>query len=230
VAGARVVGWKLGYTSRVMREQMGVDAPNFGPLTDAMMLGDGARVPATALQPRVEPEIAVVLGASATELAEAAPSGALPSREQVAAAVTEVRAVIEVVDSVWTGYRFRLEDNTADGSSAAWVVLGPQVTVDPLAMDRICVQLTGDGLEPLSGVGADADGHPLDGVAWLTGQLRARGRRLEPGDIIITGGLTRAVALDRPIRAEFDLPDGHRVSTSVLPPEPRSDRTPQWSE
>ena len=61
-AGERRAGWKLGYTSVVMRAQMGIEAPNFGPLTDAMLLGSPAVLPAGALQPRIEPEIGLRLG------------------------------------------------------------------------------------------------------------------------------------------------------------------------
>jgi 2-keto-4-pentenoate hydratase len=221
--GERRIGWKLGYTSRAMRDQMGVDAPNFGPLTDAMLLADGARVPSDALQPRVEPEIAVVLGDRAPELTEqllaAGPDG-VPARldgaalDLVAAAVVRVHAALEVVDSIWTGYRFRLEDNTADGSSAAWFVLGPQLPRQRLP--EIRVELESSSGE-LTGSGADADGHPLRGVAWLAGQLAARGERFTPGDVVITGGLTRAVPLDAAVQARFTSPGGATVEVSVLP-------------
>lgn len=219
--GERRIGWKLGYTSRAMRRQMAVDAPNFGPLTDAMLLGDGARVPSTALQPRVEPEIAVVLGDRATELSGLSGEPGEPGEPGdaglagVAAAVVAVHAALEVVDSVWTGYRFRLEDNTADGSSAAWFVLGPPLPSDRLP--EIQVELASSA-GVLTGSGADADGHPLRGVAWLARQLAARGERLAPGDVIITGGLTRAVAVDAEVRARFTPPGGRSVEVSVLPP------------
>jgi 2-keto-4-pentenoate hydratase len=60
--GERRAGWKLGYTSAVMRAQMGIDAPNFGPLTDAMLLSSPAILPGGARQPRIEPEIGLRLG------------------------------------------------------------------------------------------------------------------------------------------------------------------------
>src|SRR6185437_9893797 len=108
--GERLAGWKLGYTSAVMRAQMGIEAPNFGPLTDAMLLGSPAVLPAGALQPRVEPEIGLRLGR---------PLRAPCSADDVLAACDAALACLEIVDSVWSGYRFTLEDNTADGSSAA---------------------------------------------------------------------------------------------------------------
>ena len=185
--GERVVGWKLGYTSAAMRAQMGIDEPNLGPLTDAMLLtapgsSTAGVVPATALQPRVEPEIAVRLG-----------RGLEPgcTVEDVAAAVDGAWAALEDVDSVWAGYRFRLEDNTADGSSAAWVVLGEPVPVDDLP--GLAVRLLVDDAEVAAATGAAAGGHPLLGVAWLATQVVARyGRPLAAGDVVITGGLTAA--------------------------------------
>ena len=60
--GERLAGWKLGYTSAAMRTQMGIEAPNFGPLTDTMLLTSPAVLPGGALQPRVEPEIGLRLG------------------------------------------------------------------------------------------------------------------------------------------------------------------------
>jgi 2-keto-4-pentenoate hydratase len=193
-SGERITGWKLGYTSAVMRAQMGVASPNFGPLTDVMILDSPAVLPAGALQPRVEPEIGLRLGRRLT-----APF----SVESVLDACDAALACLEIVDSVWSGYRFTLEDNTADGSSAAWVTVGPSL---PLAgLESLPVTLSVDGEAVESGTGAAASGHPAAGVAWLAEQLAARGRWLEPGDLVITGGLTSAPSLEpgRRIGASF---------------------------
>jgi 2-keto-4-pentenoate hydratase len=194
--GRRHVGWKLGYTSAVMRQQMGVSAPNFGPLLDGMLLRDGADA-AGYLHPRVEPEIGIVL-------ARDLPGDGLVLAD-VAAAVAEVRACLEVVDSIWVDYRFTAAQNTADGSSAAGVVVGPALDVDPVRCDRIAVELTEDGAELATATSAAAGGHPLNGVAWLAGELAARGRRLRAGELIITGGLTAAMPLraGRALAARF---------------------------
>jgi len=191
--GEKRAGWKLGYTSAVMREQMGIDAPNFGPLTDAMLLSSPAVLPAGALQPRVEPEIGLRLDR---------PVRAPCTVSDVLAACDAVLACLEVVDSVWSGYRFTLEDNTADGSSAAWVVVGPPLPVSDLAALPVGLSVDGEVVE--RGTGAAASGHPAAGVAWLAEQLASRGRALEPGDLVITGGLTSA----------YPLEPGHRISAS----------------
>ncbi|MEZ5646140.1 MAG: hydratase [Burkholderiaceae bacterium] len=190
-AGERVIGWKLGYTSEVMRRQMGIDRPNFGPLTDWMLLATDDTVADRLVQPRVEPEIGLRLKAPIDA------RYATVDRDTVAAAMEGAYACLEVVHSTWTGYRFNLEQNTADNSSAGQVVVGPRLPVtDLLALDTVAVCLT-DGHSPLGqGVGADADGHPLDAVARLARELAAFDQRLEAGDLVITGGLTAACALE----------------------------------
>jgi 2-keto-4-pentenoate hydratase len=207
-AGERRAGWKLGYTSAAMREQMGVTEPNFGPLTTPMLLPSGAAVPPRALQPRTEPEIGLRL---ARELA-----GPCTPDEALAACSAAV-ACLEIVDSIWTGYRFRLPDNTADLSSAAWVVTGPELPLQDL--DRVRVELSVDGARVHSATGAAADGHPARGLAWLAGQLTATGRTLRPGDLVITGGLTAAPQLSgHTVAAVFTPPAGHPVTVTVTGP------------
>ena len=171
--GARRVGVKLGYTSQVMREQMGIEAPNHGPLLDVMRIADG-RIPAALVQPRVEPEIALVLGADLRPVA--------------------AHAALEVVDSVWLDYRFTLELNTADGSSAAGVVLGPPLPSDRL--DELPVHLSRNGETVGQGTGAAAMGHPLRALEWLVRALGDGRDALRPGDVVITGGLTAAVPVE----------------------------------
>ncbi len=182
--GEQVVGWKLGYTSEAMRAQMGIAQPNVGPLTDAMILGDGATVPPGVHQPKVEPEIALILGRDVDDRVDS---------DGIRAFVAQARAALEVVDSVWRDYRFTWADNTADGSSAAFVVLGPPLP--PTGLAALPVVLRHNGRPVGSGVGADAMGDPFAALAWLSDQLRGWGSRLRSGDIVITGGLTPAVAL-----------------------------------
>ena len=194
--GERIVGWKLGYTSLAMRTQMGIDQPNFGPLTDAMLMTSGEAVSPTLVQPRVEPEIALRFGR---------PLRGDVTHGDVLAAVDRAHTCLEVVDSVYPDYRFRLEDNTADGSSAAQVVLGCELrSFDHL--DDVTVELHHNGELAGAATGAAASGHPLAGVVWLGAQLGQRGEELRAGDVVITGGLTQAVPLrqgDR-VDAVFD--------------------------
>jgi len=178
-------GWKLGYTSQVMREQMGVHEPNFGPLARGMLLDDGAEVSDGVTQPRVEPEIAAVLGS------DVPPDG---SADDVRAAVAEWRLALEVVDSVWQDYRFDWALNTADGSSAAFVVLGDRVEVDDLRAVEVVLERNGDVVG--RGSASAAMGDPVEALVWLVGRLSASGDRLRAGDVVITGGLAAAVPFE----------------------------------
>jgi|SRR5690606_32549937 len=207
--GRRPAGYKLGYTSLAMREQMGIAAPNYGPLLDDMLLPNGAAT-GRFTQPRVEPEIGLVLSGDLR--------GADLTVSQVAAAVGEVRACLEIVDSVWQDYRFSLEQNTADGSSAAGVVVGPAIDVDPLRSETVLVVVTEADRTLASAAGA-ACGHPVAGVQWLCAQLAPLGRGLHAGDLVITGGLTAAFEL-RPgatITAHFNGDHTVSVSRPLLP-------------
>jgi 2-keto-4-pentenoate hydratase len=186
--GRSLIGYKLGYTSSVMRRQMNVPAPNYGPLLDDMVLEDGA-CSDRFCQPRVEPEIGLILG---KDLA-----GGNLMLHEVAGAVAQVRACLEVVDSIWEGYRFSAEQNTADGSSAAGVVIGPQLDLEPLNCHQVPVQLLEQDRTVATATAAAAGGHPLSGLVWLCTQLARRGDGLRAGELVITGGLTPAVPLRR---------------------------------
>jgi 2-keto-4-pentenoate hydratase len=186
--GDAVVGWKLGYTTAAMRQQMGIDAPNYGPLLASMQVRRGV-LAATLLHPRVEPEIALVL---------AADPGRGASAERVLSVCDRACLALEVVDSVWTDYRFDLEHNTADGSSAAGFVLGEEI---PLRTGTIAVTLRVES-HPSSGAPTDPEVEGLgslaaaaESVAWLADRLDEEGRALRAGDVVLTGGLTRAVPL-----------------------------------
>jgi 2-keto-4-pentenoate hydratase len=200
-SGERRIGYKLGYTSVAMREQMGVKTMNFGVLTDAMMLRSGDQVKSNVMQPGVEPEIAFIFRRGIT-----APA----TREDVMDSVGEVRAALEVVDAVWTDYRFNIEDNTADGSSACHVALGPKLPRE--ALEELPVVLSKNGAKVAEATGAAASGHPAEGVRWLCEALSDRGTGIRSGELVITGGLTRAVALNvgDVVRATFD--GSHQVA------------------
>jgi 2-keto-4-pentenoate hydratase len=185
-SGRELAGYKLGYTSLAMRQQMGVDAPNFGPLYRDMIMASDRTVEGY-MQPRLEPEVAVVLSRDLRG------HGLLI--HEVAQSVGEVRACLEIVDSVWRDYRFSVEQNTADGSSAAGVVLGQSLDVAPVDCHKLSVELSADGQLVGTATGAAASGHPLNGIIWLCAQLELRGRGLKAGQVVITGGLTSAIAL-----------------------------------
>jgi len=186
-AGERVVGYKVGLTSRAMQEMMGVDQPDYGPILSTMLAFDGDAVPTSDLiQPRVEAEIAFVL-ADALE-------GPGVSPLDVIRATAGVVAAIEVIDSRIEGWRIRLPDTIADLASSARVVLaGHLVPIDGFDLRLVGCTLERNGEVVATGAGAAALGNPAHAVAWAANTLGALGVRLEPGHVVMPGALHAAV-------------------------------------
>ena len=186
-AGERVAGAKLGFTSVAMQRALGVDSPNYGWLTDSMIVSNGQVSLGELIHPKAEPEIAFVLG---EDLA-----GASVSPEAVLAATAYVMPIIEVVDSRFVGFRFKALDNTSDNSSAGRVALGSRTTKPAFDLSRLGVVVTVNGELFQTSSGAAALGHPAAGVAWLVRRLAEFGRGLRAGHLVISGGLTGPIEL-----------------------------------
>lgn len=198
-AGQRLVGVKLGLTSRAKQQRMGIDSPLSAWLTDAMALPVGAPVPLDELiHPRIEPEIVFVMG---ERLRGPGVTAATAMR-----AVRSVHAGFEVIDSRYRDFSFALPDVVADNaSSARFVVSGDGVSPDGLDLALEACLLGIDGQVVDSASGAAVQGHPGEALALAANALGARGIEIEPGWIVLTGGLTDAVFLepDREVSAEF---------------------------
>ncbi len=194
--GETIVGGKLGFTSLAMQRAMGVDRPNYGWLTDVMLVHERVVTMDSLIHPKVEPEIAFLL---ATEL------DADATAADVLAATAAVVPCLEVVDSRFLDFRFELEDNIADNSSASLVVLG-DAAVPPTGFDlRTCgVVLTVNGESANTAAGAAALDHPAEAVAWMARAVAA-GRGLAEGDIVISGGLTSPVDLRKGTTVRVDI-------------------------
>lgn len=187
--GERVVGVKLGVTSRAKQQQVGVDSPNVAWLTDAMALPAGEPLPTGELiHPRAEPEIAFVLG-RALRGTSVGPMEAL-------AAVDRVVGAIEVIDSRFSGYQFTATDATADNASSGRFVLGSKAVTPEgldLALEGCLLEVNGEVVD--SATGAAVYGNPAEALAFAARTLARRGLALEAGWIVLTGGMTDAVPL-----------------------------------
>ncbi|MFY1593614.1 2-keto-4-pentenoate hydratase [Micromonospora sp. WMMD737] len=182
-AGHRRVGAKIGLTSRAVQESFGVFEPDFGVLLDDMAVPDGAEVDLDRLlQPRVEAEVAFVLGADL-------PDERITSAD-VIRAVDHVLPAIEIVDSRVAGWDISIVDTVADNASSGLFVLGttPRRLAD---VDlRLCGMVLEQAGEPVSvGAGAACLGNPLHAVQWLAQTLARSGDPLRAGDVVLSGAL-----------------------------------------
>lgn len=184
--GDKIIGWKLGYTSLAMRKQMKIDEPNFGSLHQSMFLKSGFFLPDNLIQPKVEPEIAVKFKY---------PLSGRVTFEEVYNAIESAHGCLEIVDSIYEDYKFKIEDNTADGSSAAYFVIGQEL--DKKDLDKTDVKFYKNKQFVDQSYGSAASGHPLNGVVWLINCLTGIGSKIEAGEFVITGGLTSAIDINK---------------------------------
>lgn len=187
--GEKLVGVKLGLTSKAKQQRMGVHVPLVAWLTDAMILPVGEPVPQSRLiHPRVEPEIVFVMGDGL--------AGPGVSCATAMAAVDTVWAGAEIIDSRYQGFKFKAGDVVADNASSGAFVTGP-IGLPPsevaLGLEAVLVEV--DGVVVDSATGAAVLGHPGEALALAANELARRGRVIEPGWVVLTGGMTDAVPI-----------------------------------
>lgn len=187
--GETLVGVKLGLTSVAKQKRMGVREPFVAWLTDAMILPCGAAVPQSKLiHPRVEPEIVFVMGDRL--------EGPGVSCASAMAAVATVWGGAEIIDSRYRDFRFKAGDVVADNASAGAYVTGP-VGLPPseldLYLEAVLVETGGEIVD--SATGAAVQGHPGEALALAANELARRGRSIEAGWTVLTGGMTDAVPI-----------------------------------
>jgi 2-keto-4-pentenoate hydratase len=210
-AGQRVLGHKVGLSSPVMQQMMGVDEPDYGHLLDSMVLSQDAPIPAARYcYPRIEVEIGYILGSALP--------GADCTEADVLAATAYIVPSLELIDSRITDWKIKLADTIADNASSAGVILGAErrspaelaaAGVDLSDIDAVLYSREGSGGEGWTAIARGNTsavlGNPTACVAWLARKVADFGVKLEAGHLILPGSCTRAIDA-RPgsnFRAEF---------------------------
>jgi 2-oxo-hept-3-ene-1,7-dioate hydratase len=183
-AGAKLVGYKVGLTSKAMQRSSQIDEPDYGYLLDRMMIADGGHVPRDRYcVPRIEVELAFVLGRPL--------KGPGVGIFDALDATDYVVPAIELVDARIQDPR-RIFDTISDNGAAAGLVLGGR-PVRPNDVDLRwvgCILYKNAVIEE-TGLAAGVLGHPALGLAWLANKFGAQGVTMEPGHIVLTGSFTR---------------------------------------
>ena len=184
--GARVVGHKVGLSSKAMQEMMGVDEPDYGHLLDEMQVFEDRPVPAGKyLYPRVEVEVGFVL---ADDL-----PGEGCTEDDVLAATAAFAPAIELIDTRIKDWKIKLCDTIADNaSSAGWVLGEARVSPKDIDIQNIDAVLTRNGEVVAKGRSDAVLGNPVTAVAWLARKVDSFGVRLKAGDIVLPGSCTKA--------------------------------------
>ena len=185
-SGRKLIGHKVGLTSKAMQRSSNIDEPDFGYLHDDMVVPDGAKLPhANFCRPRIEVELAFVLGKRLL--------GPGVGLTDVLAATDYVVPALEIVDARVQDPR-KIFDTVADNGAAAGIVMGGR-PVRPMDIDLRWVggiMYKNSEIEE-TGVAAGVLGHPAMGVAWLANKIGAMGTPLEPGHVVLAGSFTRVV-------------------------------------
>ena len=187
--GARLVGHKVGLTSKPMQEMVGVDQPDFGYLLDDHVHDDGAHIGADRfIAPRVEGEIAFRLSARV--------AGADVTAQHVLDSTEAVAPALEVIDSRIADWRITITDTIADNASSGGGVFGPWTSLDEVDVDLAALEMELlVGGEVITGRGDAVLGHPAESVAWLARALHAQGEALEAGQVVLSGALAKALPI-----------------------------------
>lgn len=208
--GAQIVGRKVGLTSPAVQLQLGVDQPDFGVLFADMRCRDGGAVPMSRLlQPKVEAEIAFVLGADLD--AEVLDVGV------VRAAVAYAVAALEIVDSRVRDWNIKIADTVADNASSGLFVLGTrEVKIDDFAPVDVVMELKHNGAVESTGTGAACLGDPLNALLWLARTAQRYGSPLRNGDIVLSGALGPMIPVSAGSEVVATISELGRVSATFI--------------
>ena len=188
--GEKIVGYKMGLTSKAKMEQMGLHQPIFGVLTDRMEVKNHGHFSLDGkIHPKAEPEIFFI---TQREL-----SGKITA-EQAMEACSEVGVALEILDSRFRGFKyFALPDVVADNSSSAFFVLGDRKPCSNLKdIKNLKITITANGAPAF-----EAHGHAILGNPWLSlcelvSLLHQEGKRLPARSVVLAGAATQAIALE----------------------------------
>ncbi len=185
--GARIVGRKIGLTSKIVQQQFGITKPDYGLLLNTMEVLNGGSIAASAIvQPKVEGEIALVLGKDL-------PNHPLTIVELIQAIDYAVGS-IEIVGSRIKNWDIKITDTIADNASASHFVIGhrPRKLTD---IDLVNCEMTiaKKGEVVSKGQGSDCLGSPLNAALWLANKMSSMQTPLKAGEVILTGALGKMV-------------------------------------
>lgn len=185
-AGRRIIGWKIGLTSKVMQEALGISTPDSGVLFDDMDFADGCTVPAGRfIQARIETEIAFVMKS---------PLGGEVTRAEVLAATDYVAPAIEILDTrilradPATGTTRKIFDTVSDNAANGGIVLGAaRHPADAVDLRWVGAIVKKDDAVVATGLGAAVLDDPVTGMVWLARRMAQYGQRIEAGQVVLSG-------------------------------------------
>jgi 2-oxo-3-hexenedioate decarboxylase len=204
--GERLIGIKMGFTSRAKMIQMGVSDLIWGRLTDGMLIEDGGSISLrNYVHPRVEPEVAFLIKS---------PLSGKVSLPQALAAVEAVAPALEIIDSRYENFKFSLTDVVADNSSSSSLVVGPWCSPQT-ELDNLGLVVSFNGRPEMFGSTSAILAHPLRSLVAAARVVAEANECLKPGDIVLAGGATAASALRAGVHVSLEIESLGRCGLTV---------------
>jgi 2-oxo-3-hexenedioate decarboxylase len=187
--GTKIIGWKLGLTSKAKQEMMGVHEPTYGVLLENMQLvSDGSISLKTLIHPKIEPEIAFIFK---EEL-----KGPGVSVAEVLQKTAYIAPALEIIDSRYQNFSFTLADVIADNSSSSRFILGEHFKkFEGEDLSLIGMVFKKNGAIVSTSAGASVMGHPARAIAWMVNKLANYNQSVKPGEVVLSGALTGAIEI-----------------------------------
>ena len=208
--GEVVVGMKMGLTSKEKRQQMNLDSPLYGILTDKMQLENNNTFSiADLIHPKIEPEVAFYIGQDVER--------PLTSRQEALHYCSKIFACMEILDSRYKQFRyFSMEDVIADNSSSSQFVLGPERTdLTKLTLNALSMKMYVNGTVVREGNSRAISGNPISSLIHLSRLLSQRGQILPAGSILLAGAATAAVNLEANMEIELEVEGLEKVRLNI---------------
>ncbi|MBC2887449.1 2-oxo-hepta-3-ene-1,7-dioic acid hydratase [Ochrobactrum sp. CM-21-5] len=211
--GRKVIGWKIGLTSRAMQQALNISTPDSGVLLDDMLFDDGAQIPdGRFIQPRVEAEIAFIMNAPL--------KGPHVTREDVLAATESVAPSLEILDTrilrtdPASGKSRMITDTISDNAANAGFVLGKERhAIDAFDLRWIGAIVKRNDIVEETGLGAGVLDDPVTGILWLVHRLAQYDQGIEAGQVLLSGSFIRPI--EAPASSVFEADFGSFGSVSL---------------
>ena len=192
-SGRRIIGWKIGLTSKAMQDALKINIPDSGILFDDMLFENGATVPkGRFIQPRIEAEIAFIMKSDL--------KGPNVTVEDVHQATQWVAPSLEILDTriirvdPATKATRTIVDTISDNAANAGIVLGAERhAVNALDLRWVGAIVKRNGEVEETGLGAGVLDAPATGIAWLANRLAQYGDHIREGDVVLSGSFIRPV-------------------------------------
>ncbi|WP_226036061.1 2-keto-4-pentenoate hydratase [Aquibacillus saliphilus] len=188
--GAKVVGKKIGLTSKAMQDMLGVSTPDYGHLLDSMMYREDTAISLDQfIQPKIEFEIGFVLKEKL--------KGPGVTIEDVIKATDYVVPAVEIIDSRIRDWKIKFEDTVADNGSSAGAIIGKDSKqLSEIDLPEVKMSLYKNDQSIDTAYGSAVMGNPVEAVAWLANEVGAYDISLDAGEVILAGALSKAIPIE----------------------------------